>query len=109
MDQNAIEKYQKILKVSPEDELARFSLGNVYWDAEQYQEAKVHFQVAFQQKPDWMAVAILLGKCHLALGEKKEAKKSFEAALRLAISQHHEGPREELEGLLKALDDSHVR
>ncbi len=103
MSEEAIQKFKAVVKASPEDELARFSLGNAYWGAGRYREAAEHLAKALSLKSDWMAAAILLGKCYIALGEKEEAKAAFQKALTLAICQCHEGPREELEALLKEI------
>jgi len=101
---DAIQRFKAIVETSPKDELARFSLGNTYWGAGRYREARDQLKVALSLKPDWMAVAILLGKCHMELGEKKEAREVFQRALELAVCQCHEGPKEELQDLLKELD-----
>jgi hypothetical protein len=50
-----------------------------------------------------MVVHIQLGKALIALDRSPEAKPIFEHALKLAIAQHHDTPREELEELLKTL------
>jgi hypothetical protein len=50
-----------------------------------------------------MVVQILLGKCDLEAGNRAGARQAFERALALAVSQHHEGPQAELEGLLADL------
>jgi hypothetical protein len=48
-----------------------------------------------------MVVHIQLGKSLSTLGRSPEAKPILEHGLKLAIAQHHDGPREELEELLK--------
>ena len=48
-----------------------------------------------------MAVQILLAKCDLALGDAAAARAGLERAYHLAIEQNHQGPREEVEQLLK--------
>jgi hypothetical protein len=50
-----------------------------------------------------MVVHILLGKCLLHGGQTDEAKKVLQHSLQLAVDQHHDGPREELEQLLSTL------
>jgi len=50
-----------------------------------------------------MMPRILLGKAHLALGDRAAARNAFEDALRLAVAQGHEEPEEELRALLAAL------
>ena len=87
----------------PDNAVARFSLAKALLDAGQFAEARDHFNTALAAQPDWMAVAILLGKCELALGNKAAARAAFEKALNLAVAQHHEGPQSEMEQLLREL------
>lgn len=94
-------RWQTLVEQQPNNELARFSLGKALFDAGEFAAAKEHFQIALAKKADWMVVQILIGKCALSLGDKLAAKAAFERALQLAIAQNHEGPREELEALLK--------
>lgn len=99
---NPIERWEKIVATQPANDLARFSLAKALFDAERYADAKDHLATALANKPDWMVVQILLGKCHLQLGERTAARDAFQKALQLAISQNHEGPQAEME---QALDD----
>ena len=50
-----------------------------------------------------MVVQILLGKIELQNGQAARARVAFEAARRLALEQHHEGPLAELDLLLSEL------
>jgi len=100
---NGIEKYRKLLEQYPNNELARFSLGKALFDAGRFDEAREQFAFALERKPDWMAVAILMGRCELARGNPAGARAVFERARRLAIEQNHEGPRAELDELLAEL------
>lgn len=99
---NPIERWEKIVATQPANDLARFSLAKALFDAERYADAKGHLATALANKPDWMVVQILLGKCHLQLGERTAARDAFQKALQLAISQNHEGPQAEME---QALDE----
>ena len=87
----------------PDNDLARFNLAQAYVDAADYANAIEHLRALCQKKPDWMVAHIQLGKSLVALGRSAEAKPAFEHALQLAIAQHHDGPREELQELLKTL------
>ena len=95
----AFELWQKF----PDNDLSRFNLAQSYFEAADYANAAQHLHALCQKKADWMVVHILLGKCLLASGKSPEAKRILEHALRLAIAQHHDGPREELTELLKTL------
>ncbi len=95
----ALELWQKF----PDNDLARFSLAQAYFDANDFTNAAEHLRALCAKKSDWMVVHILLGKCGLTEGKRDKAKELFEHARRLAVEQHHDGPREELEELLKTL------
>src|ERR1043166_5115535 len=99
-----IARYEKMVEQFPQNELARFSLGKALFDAGEFVRAKEQFTAALAKKPDWMVVQILIGKCELALGNKPSAKIAFERALQLAIDQHHEGPKAEMEQALAELN-----
>lgn len=99
----SIERWEKVVAAQPANDLARFSLAKALFDAERFADAKEHLALALAKKPDWMVVQILLGKCHLQLGDKPAAREAFEKALELAIAQHHEGPQAEMEQALADL------
>lgn len=99
-----IQRYSKQLEQNPGNHLARFSLGKILFDQGDFSAARPHFERALAAKPDWMMAQILLGKCQFSLGDKIAARESFTKARQLAIDQNHEGPREELEELLKQVD-----
>ena len=101
----AINRHRSMVEKFPANEMARFSLGKALFDAGQFTEAREQFVVALQKKPDWMVVQILIGKCDLQAGDKVAARQAFERALQLAISQNHEGPREEMEQMLAELGE----
>lgn len=101
-----IERFTKLVAQHPHNELARFSLGKAFFDAQQYDAAREQFAQAVARKPDWMAAQILLGKCELALGHRVAAKAILEHARALALQQKHEGPLAETEQLLAELAGS---
>lgn len=98
-------RQRQLVQQHPENELARFSLGKALFDRGDVAEAREHLERALARRPDWMVVQILLGKCDLAAGNAKAARRAFERALELAIAQHHEGPQAELETLLADLPE----
>ena len=102
----AIAKYRQLVEQYPNNELARFSLGQAYFQAGAWTEAREHFEFALARKPDWMVAHILIGKCDLATGHRFGAKAAFERARQLALDQNHEGPLEEMNQLLADLEQS---
>jgi len=103
MSTDRITKARELFERFPTNDLARYSLAQALFDAGQYAAAAEHLEALCDKKNDWMVVHILLGKCRLHTGPQAEAKQLFEHALTLAHAQHHDGPREELETLLKTL------
>lgn len=98
---DAITRYQKMVEQNPDNELARFSLGKALFDQGDHAAAREHFAVAAANKPDWMAVQILLGRCEIQLGHPAVAKAILEKARDLARQQGHVGPLEQVEELLR--------
>jgi predicted Zn-dependent protease len=103
MTTDRIAKALELWKRYPDNDLSRFNLAQAYFNAGDYSNAAQHLRALCAKKPDWMVAHILLGKCLLATGETAAAKPVLEHALALAIAQHHDGPREELEELIRTL------
>jgi len=95
--------FAELVSRYPDHELYRFSLAKALFDSGRHAEAATHFEAALEKKPEWMAAAILAGKCRVALGQNAEAKLLLERALALAEAQHHDGPHEEVAAILQNL------
>ena len=102
---DAIARYQKMLDQNPTNEFAHFSMGKALYDAGDFLTAKKHFEAALENKPTWMVVQILIGKCELSLGNRDLARRAFEKGRQLAVDQAHDGPREEMEQMLAELEE----
>jgi predicted Zn-dependent protease len=103
MGNDRITKARELYEKFPGNDLSRFNLAQACCDAGDFAGALEHLKALAGKKRDWMVVQILLGKTLIALHRTAEAKPVLEDALELAITQHHDGPREELSDLLKAL------
>jgi predicted Zn-dependent protease len=95
--------FRPLVAQDPTNPLFRFSLGQELLKEGAAAEAIEHLQFAAASKADWMMPRILLGKAHLALGDRVAARSAFDDALRLALAQGHEEPEEELRALLATL------
>lgn len=95
-----VEQFQALVTRQPENEMFRFSLAQALVSESRGEESIPHFAYCIAKKPDWMMARILLGKLLLQLGRRAEARVELEAALRLAVDQHHEDPERELRALL---------
>ena len=103
MSHDRITKALVLWKKFPDKDLSRYNLAQAYFDAGDFAGALEHLQALADKKRDWMVAHILLGKALIALGRNEEAKPILYRALQLAITQRHDGPREELEELVKTL------
>jgi predicted Zn-dependent protease len=103
MSHDRITKALELWKKFPDNELSRYNLAQAYFDAGDHANAADHLRALCAKKPDWMVVHILLGKCLLATGDSTQARPVLQHALELAVAQHHDGPREELEELLRSV------
>ncbi len=99
----SVQRFAELVERQPQNELFRFSLAQALLKENRAKEALPHLRLCVEKKRDWMMPRILLGKTLLGLGRKKEARPWLEAALVLAIDQHHEDPERELRALLKEM------
>ncbi|HRJ47298.1 MAG TPA: molecular chaperone DnaJ [Opitutaceae bacterium] len=98
-----VEQFAGLVAQQPENGLFRFSLAQALIAAGRPADAVPHLEFCIQQKADWMLPRILLGKHLLATGQPAVAKPILEDALRLALTQDHQDPAEELQALLHAI------
>lgn len=103
MSNERIQQAQALLEKFPDNDLARFNLAQALFDTDQFAAASEQLRLLCAKKNNWMVVHILLGKCLVAQGQQTEGRQLLEHAHQLAVDQHHDGPREELEDLLGKL------
>jgi predicted Zn-dependent protease len=97
------EHFQSLVDRHPGNELFRFSLAQALEAEGRGDEAIPHYEFCIAKRADWMMPRILLGKRLLQSGRRSEAETYLEAALQLAVDQHHEDPERELRALLAEL------
>ncbi|MEO6244631.1 MAG: molecular chaperone DnaJ [Opitutaceae bacterium] len=98
-----VAQFAALVERQPENEMFRFSLAQALVADGRGAEAVAHFEFCVAKKADWMMARILLGKLLISLNRRAEAKPLLEAALRLAVEQHHDDPERELRALLSDL------
>ena len=94
-----IERNEKIVAQMPDNHLARFGLANAYFDAGRVEEAERAYRRCLEIQPDWMAVAISLGRCLVMRSEHEEARRVLAAAREMALRQGHSSPLQEIADL----------
>jgi len=98
-----VEQFTAAVARQPDNELFRFSLAQALAADGRAGEAVPHYEFCAAKKANWMMPRILLGKLLLQLNRRADAQPVLEAALRLAVEQHHEDPERELRALLAEL------
>jgi predicted Zn-dependent protease len=104
MDNEAIARFEAKVAEKPENELFRFSLGKALLDAGRWEEAEAQLEQAINRRSDWMVVAMLLARCAEHRKDFIAARRRWEQALGLAVTQHHEDPEREIRTALQRLD-----
>ncbi|MBC8263671.1 MAG: tetratricopeptide repeat protein [Anaerolineales bacterium] len=79
----AVEFYELVLQLSPNDAVYRNELARVYFDAGHHEEAIRHLQLSLEIDPDFHATYYNLGLAYLKLGENDKAKEHFGTGLLL--------------------------
>lgn len=95
--------FARRVQEAPDNPMFRFSLGQALAAAGRHAESVEHLKLAADSRADWMVPRILLGKALQATGDIDGARAVFEDSLKLARSQGHEEPEEELLVLIRAL------
>jgi len=88
------------LETNPKQIFHRYSLALAYQDEGEISLACAELEKCISAKPDWMMVALFLGKNYLELGMIEKAKDRLELAQKLAQEQNHDDPAIEAESLL---------
>jgi predicted Zn-dependent protease len=91
------------VEAKPDNMLFRFSLSQALYDEGDTTAAIPHLERCADSRDDWMLPRILLGKALLQDKQDAAAKPILEAALQLAVDQHHIEPAAELRSLLADL------
>ena len=87
------------LELEPRNLLFQFSLGQALAAEGKNSDALEPLRICSEEKPDWMAPRILLGKCLIAEGRESAAEEVLSEALALAIEQGHDDPATEIREL----------
>ncbi len=88
-DEAALQAANEALCLEPEDETlaeAHLVLGRVYDLRSEYHLAVEHLRQALDKRPDMSIASILLGECHVELGEPQEVAVAYDRALKNDVS-----------------------
>jgi hypothetical protein len=78
--EEAVESFEKAVRVSPHDSPAYDALGSVYFPRGDYARAADYFSQAVRENPQDLGARFYLGTCLMKLGRPREAAAQFRAA-----------------------------
>ena len=78
--QQAIEDFEKVLRVAPNSSQARDALGAAYFPEGNYAKAAEYFARSVKFDPQDLGALFYLGTCWMKLGKYQEAAREFHAA-----------------------------
>lgn len=80
-EQEALQLYNELLLYFPKAFLLNYNIGLLYYETNDFSQAKKHYLIARKEYPDNHDLLYNLGLCYKKSGEVEEAKKSFQDAL----------------------------
>lgn len=83
LDQAKVDTFKNIADKEPSNSEARISLGNLYYDAERYEDAIKWYQEALKLKPNDVNVSTDLGVCYYSTSQPDKALEQFNRSLKI--------------------------
>ncbi|MDH4270379.1 MAG: tetratricopeptide repeat protein [Candidatus Aminicenantes bacterium] len=75
--------FSRALEISPQDEVAAYNVGEIFFSSQRIDEAIAYFERAISVKPDWSRPYLRLGYVYLNKGDMTKALESFQTFIRL--------------------------
>ena len=98
------ENFEKLLESGTDNSMLRFSLGNAYHQAGEFQKAVVHLRKAVEQDPGYSAAWKLLGKALAESGQAGEAMQAYTRGIDCAEEKGDVQAAKEMRVFLKRLE-----
>ncbi len=92
-----------MLEQGQDNALIRFSLGNAYFNAKDYEQAVEHLSQALKHDPDYSAAWKLYGKALAAAGRDNEAIIAYQQGIQIAEKKGDIQAAKEMKIFLKRL------
>ena len=99
-----LDSLEKMLAKGVDNSLLRFGLGKGYLDAGDNVRAAEHLQRCVAFDPKYSAAWKLLGKAHLAAGDKEAARTAWEQGIAAAQAHGDKQAEKEMTVFLKKLN-----
>ena len=103
MDNEArLANFKKMAEADPDNELAHFSLGKLYFETRSFDAAEASLRRALELNPKHSLAYQLLGETLLAQGNKEDAVELLKRGVVLAHEKGENMPRDRMRELLEA-------
>lgn len=103
MSDQIISNFRSLLEQGQDNALIRFSLGNAYLNAKEYEPAIEHLAQALKHDPDYSAAWKLYGKALASAGKNDEATKAYQQGIEIAENKGDIQAAKEMKIFLKRL------
>ena len=103
MSDQIISNFQSMLEQGQDNALIRFSLGNAYFNAKDYEQAVEHLSQALKHDPDYSAAWKLYGKALAAADRDNEAITAYQQGIQIAEKRGDIQAAKEMKVFLKRL------
>lgn len=104
--QNRIERFEHMAAADPDNDMAHFSLGSAYVQAERYAEAAKSFQRCVELNPDMSKAYQLAGESMIKAGWSDQAAQTLEAGYLVAARKGDLMPKNAMADLLESIGRS---
>ena len=81
MSDQILANFQSMLEQGQDNAMIRFSLGNAYLNAKEYEQAIEHLALALKHDPDYSAAWKLYGKALAAANKNDEAISAYKQGM----------------------------
>ena len=98
-----IDNFEKMLAQGQDNAMLRYTLGNAYFNEQQYPSAITHLRKALEHDPEYSVAWKILGKALVANGEENEAIEVYRKGLEVAAKKGDKQAEKEMQVFLKRL------
>ena len=91
------DKFKQMVQQFPESPIGHYSLGRLYLETKRFADAVTPLEKACALQADYAAAMVCLGDAYAGAGRTDDARRTFEKAKEVALSQKHDGLAEEIQ------------
>ncbi|TDJ05100.1 MAG: tetratricopeptide repeat protein [Deltaproteobacteria bacterium] len=97
------EMFHQVLELDSEDVIANFGIADISFKRKEFGKAVRHLEVTLKTDPKYSQGYLLLGKCHIEMGEKDKALETLKKGIEIASKKGDMMPANEMQRIFSAL------